>query len=1156
MKRFTLIMALLLIVAIPTFAERVTSETAQKVATTFLNNNGAKTTQLTDLSKEAGFPNLYIFTAKQGFVVMSADDCVQPILGYSLAGEFLAENMPSNVRSWLQGYNDEIQSAIENQMKATAETVQLWKDLVEGNSKAATATTVVAPLIQTKWNQNRYYNNLCPAMSGCPGGHAYTGCTATTMAQIMKYYNYPSRGIGSHSYAWNGQTLSADFGSTTYDWNNMAPYYEYYVDDNGSYHWLSDPSSVEIDAVATLMYHCGVSVNMNYTPTGSGASISDAAIALKSYFNYSSTTEYKKKSNYTDTEWKTMVKNDLDQGRPLEYAGYDPNGTGGHAFVCDGYNSADYFHFNWGWAGAYDGYFSLANLDTGANNQSGSGNGVYTRDQEAIFGIQPVQCAASDPTNLTYTMNGLQNITLNWTAANGAASYNIYRNNNYVGNSTTNSYNEDAPFGTNVYYVRSVDANGNLSLSSNYVTVYIGYQTPIVDDLQATLSGNNVSLTWTAPEWCYPETETALLNYGNGTPYYSWSNTYYGHRHLATEIAQYAGKAVYKVSTFIQYPGTYSVYVYTNSNQSNKPDPNSLAFSKTGMQVMISNDWYEIDMDEPIILTGTNDLWVVMKQEGTGQQHPVPSFNLSEFNGNACYYGNSSPVALYNNISNSISWFINIYLTDGTYTYNLYQDGTRIAQGLNQTSYNATLNNNASNLFVVKTNYYGGETNNSNRVGLAKGNASLVTLSLADNDQMTVLENSTLTVSGALSNGNADHLILENGAQLVNNSTGVNATVKKNITAYTEGQNDGWHLIASPITQDIIPSADNGLLVNDFDLYKFDQSGDGEGNEWLNYESDSHPFTTIENKTGYLYANSGNPTLSFAGALVANATATTLTYDANATQKGFNLIGNPYPCNAYVTRSFYVLHETDNGSEFTLGSGAIPPCSAILVQAQGAGESVSFSKTAPRIEPNIAISVTQANTRDNAFIDKAKISFNENDQLSKYSLNEQHSKIYIPQNGQDFAVACANGLPEMPVNFKATRNGTYTLKIEIESLELDYLHLIDNLTGNDVDLLVTPSYTFEANTTDYASRFRLMFSPIEVEENGTSFAYYADGEIIINANEANNAAAHLQIVDMTGRVIVEKNATNRVSASELPLGVYVIRLIDGYQTLTQKLVIH
>ena len=111
MKRFTLIVALVLMVAMPTFAERVTSETAQKVATTFLNNNGAKAAQLTDLTKEAGFKNLYIFNGNPGFVVMAADDCVQPILGYSLTGKFVAENMPTNVSGWLQGYNDEIQYA-------------------------------------------------------------------------------------------------------------------------------------------------------------------------------------------------------------------------------------------------------------------------------------------------------------------------------------------------------------------------------------------------------------------------------------------------------------------------------------------------------------------------------------------------------------------------------------------------------------------------------------------------------------------------------------------------------------------------------------------------------------------------------------------------------------------------------------------------------------------------------------------------------------------------------------------------------------------------------------------------------------------------------------------------------------------------------------
>ena len=238
MNKHLWIAALLLFAALPMKAERVKPETAHKAAATFLNNNGAKTAQLTDLSKAAGFANLYIFDfdAGEGFVVMAADDRVQPILGYSLTGGFTADDMPDNVRGWLQGYSDEIQSAIDNQTKATSETAKMWKDLIDGNSKAGKATTVVAPLIQTKWNQNKYYNNLCPAISDGPDNHAYTGCVATAMAQIMKYWNYPSQGIGSNSYSWNSQTLSANFGETTYDWENMAPYYEYYYSDpTGTY---------------------------------------------------------------------------------------------------------------------------------------------------------------------------------------------------------------------------------------------------------------------------------------------------------------------------------------------------------------------------------------------------------------------------------------------------------------------------------------------------------------------------------------------------------------------------------------------------------------------------------------------------------------------------------------------------------------------------------------------------------------------------------------------------------------------------------------------------------------------------------------------------------------------------------------------------------
>ena len=1165
MKRFTLIVALVLMVAMPTFAERVTSETARRVATTFLNNNGAKSNQLTDLSKEAGYKNLYIFNGNPGFVVMAADDCVQPILGYSLTNFFDAKDMPENLRWWLQGYNDEIQSAIDNNMRATSETTTMWKDLTEGNSKAGKATMTVAPLIQTKWNQNKYYNNLCPAVSDGPNGHAYTGCVATAMAQIMKYWNYPSTGVGSHSYTWNGQTLNADFGATTYDWNNMADYYEYYFANGTDQYanWLSEPSAEEIAAVATLMYHCGVSVDMIYGGNSTGGSAAPnayVAIALKNYFNYKDTAQHKQKSYnsyvyYTDDEWIAMLKADLDAGRPLQYGGQDPNGSGGHAFVCDGYNSDDYFHFNWGWAGRYNGYFSLNNLDTGANSgEAGAGNGVYTRNQEAVFGIEPGSMVPA-PTNLTYTLSGLQNITLTWNAANGASSYNVYRDSNLIGNTVSATYSETAPFGTHSYYVRCVDANSQLSLPSNTITVTIDYPTPIVTDLNATLSGNNANLTWTAPEWCAPSTDNEVLTYSHGDAIYyfgSGGNTkyYFGHKYPASMINN--NKVLYKVSFYAAMTGAFRLCVYTANAGNTKPQTQVYTLDITASDT----GWNDIVLGTPLQLDASKDLWVFI-YDSEGRTFPMGAGEYIEGTDNNGNYLASNPTS--NVYIQDYVMLINTYVTDGTYTYNLYDGTTTVASNISNTTYTVNnITNNTAHRYTLKTNFNGGLTEASNMAGLTLGTASLASLTMATNDKMTVTENSTLTVSGTLSDVNADNLILENGAQLINSSTGVQATVKKNITAYT--QDGGWNLLASPI-ESITPTVSNGLLANNYDLYTFDQS---EELEWRNIEAGA--FNTIDNKTGYLYANSSNQTLSLEGTLVANTTATTLAYDNNAAFKGFNLIGNPYPCNTYVDRSFYVLNE--EGSDFTLGSNPIPPSSAILVQAQGTGESVTFNKNASKSGPNIAIAVTKANTRSNAIVDQARVCFNEKDQLTKYNLSGQNGKLYIPQNGQDFAVAYVNEENEMPINFKAAKNGTYTISIATEDLELGYLHLIDNLTGNEVDLLATPSYTFEAKTSDYATRFKLVFDANAVDGPSTgsgAFAFISDGNIIVtggpstpstgSGTEGSGTRATLQIVDMMGRVVVEEDAMNRVSTSEMAPGVYVLRLINGEKVQTQKIVI-
>ena len=693
-------------------AQPVSRETARQAAKTFLDNNGATSAELADVSAAAGFEHLYVFTTGNSFVLMAADSRVQPVLGYSLNGGFDTEGMPENKRAWIQEYSDGIQYVIEHQTRASTETSQQWRALLDGDPDAGRATTVVGPLVQTRWNQSDPYNLLCPSGS-------VTGCVATAMAQVMKYWNYPEHGIGSHSYvhATYGE-LSADFQNTTYDWTNMTNTY------------TSSSTQTQRMAVATLMYHCGVSVNMNYGTGGSGASTAAVADALKTYFNYSNDVQHMDRSSYSLDDWIPILKTELDQNRPIQYHG--TGSGGGHSFVCDGYRDDDYFHFNWGWGGYCDEYYVITNLNPGPGGIGSGNNGIYNDGQGAIIGIHPSECTASAPTNLTYTQSG-QQVTLAWTAASGAANYNIYRNLNLIGTATSTTYTDIALFGNNNYYVRSVDANGEMSLSSNAVTVTVGYQTPIVNDLAATTNENDVNLSWTAPEWCYPETPTATLNYGEGPVYYSWTSVYYAHRHLAADLAQYAGKAVYKVSTYIQYPGTYSVYVYTNSNQSNKPDPNSLAFSKTGMQVTVSNDWYEIDMDDPIILTGTNDLWVVMKQENTGQTHPTPSFSISEHNINAFYASSSSPTNLYDANSNyNCAWLINTYLTDGIYTYNLYRDDAVIAEQISETQYTDSALPDGTYAYYVKTNYYGGETEASNTVTVTLPGLATQTVTFTD----------------------------------------------------------------------------------------------------------------------------------------------------------------------------------------------------------------------------------------------------------------------------------------------------------------------------------------------------------------------------------------------------------------------------------------
>lgn len=375
-------------------AAPVSLSRATAIAETFLTNSapvvpGLKRVPARPRLARVAAPQsaYYVFENEAGgFVIVSGDDVAYPILGYSNDRAADALYMPSNVKAWLEGYAADIQSAVDNGLQQSDEVKRAWANL-ESYSNAA---VIVSPLILTRWNQDPYYNDLCP-MDNSRNERTVVGCVATAMAQVLRYWKYPITGNGSHSYTHTHGVQSANFANTTYDWDNMP------------FELTSTSSDIEKAAVAQLMYHCGVSVEMDYGVSATGGSgaftISSksnsthcAEYALREYWGYKPTLQGLQKSKYSDKDWKTMLKNDLKAGRPIIYSGY---GDGGHCFVCDGYNEDEYFHFNWGWGGLYDGFFLLNALAPGTGG-TGSGGGTYNNDQQAIFGLEPLKSLDND----------------------------------------------------------------------------------------------------------------------------------------------------------------------------------------------------------------------------------------------------------------------------------------------------------------------------------------------------------------------------------------------------------------------------------------------------------------------------------------------------------------------------------------------------------------------------------------------------------------------------------------------------------------------------------------------------------------------------------------------------------------------------------------
>lgn len=322
----------------------------------------------------------YVFSLQpKGFVIVAADDRVEPILGYSYDNNFVVENMPAHVRGWLGNYEKQIEAVVKQDIAPEAETTTKWLRLKSGQAISTRNRNTVGPLLTTTWDQGQYYNAMCPEDANGPDGHVYTGCVATAMAQIINYWGYPVHGRGSHSYNVSNLdpnqmgfvysdygTLSINFDSATYDYDHMS----------NALTATSTPQ--EISAIAQLMYHCGVAVNTFYGPLASSAYEEDVRSALISYFGFNHTLGNAQRQLYTNEEWTDSLKANIDRNEPVFYCG--SSAFSAHAFVLDGYNEDDYFHFNFGWSGDCDGWFLTTAINVGFG---------FNEWQSAIMGIRP-----------------------------------------------------------------------------------------------------------------------------------------------------------------------------------------------------------------------------------------------------------------------------------------------------------------------------------------------------------------------------------------------------------------------------------------------------------------------------------------------------------------------------------------------------------------------------------------------------------------------------------------------------------------------------------------------------------------------------------------------------------------------------------------------
>ena len=472
MKKLFFLFCSLSLISSFVFAGKVDLKTARLVGSNFFyermsqhQQKAYKELQVSEsfTEKYNGNPVYYVFNFTQGgYVIVSADDAVPPVLSYSFDGNYSKENQPPQFINWMEGYAKQIDHSIQHPSDATYDFHGTWQRLstTDPQNLNYSPLTDVPPLILSTWDQGNYYNLLCPVDPAGPGGHPWAGCVATAMSQVMYYYRWPVTGSGSHCYTPQGYPQQcADFGNTTYKWDEMV-----------------NSVGFRDTAVATLIWHAGISVDMMYSANGSGAYSEDALTAMINNFRYSPNAHLVARDNTPTDQYTAILRDNLDHSRVMYYDGY---GTGGHAFNVDGYQGTDYFHFNWGWSGSFNGYYYLNNLNPGGDD--------FTHGQRAMVELYPDTLSNPYPSYCTgqHVMNALAG-----TFEDGSGPMESYQNNDNCSWLINPQSISDSIISITLTFNRFSTETGN-----DLVNVYKGATTG--DSLVASFSGDNIPPTFT-----------------------------------------------------------------------------------------------------------------------------------------------------------------------------------------------------------------------------------------------------------------------------------------------------------------------------------------------------------------------------------------------------------------------------------------------------------------------------------------------------------------------------------------------------------------------------------------------------------------------------------------------------------------------------------